>query len=87
MKINRNGTDHLDGQISVVTGAGRGIGREYALMLAAHGAKVVVNYRSHREQADEVVQQIRQLGSQAVAIQADVADQAAVAIDHVLCEI
>jgi len=39
---------------------------------------VAVNYRSHREQADEVVNLIRQAGSSAIAVQADVADQAAV---------
>jgi glucose 1-dehydrogenase len=42
------------------------------------GAKVVVNYRSHPGQAEEVAQAIRDLGSQAIAVQADVADQAAV---------
>src|SRR5438477_8308404 len=65
-------------RVVVVTGASLGIGRATAVAFGRAGAKVVVNYRSHREQADEVVAVIRQVGSQAIAIQADVADQTAV---------
>ena len=66
------------GKVVVVTGASLGIGRATALAFAREGAKVVVNYRSHRERAEEVVQTIRGVGSEAVAIEADVASQAAV---------
>src|SRR5262245_8476193 len=68
----------LKGQVAVVTGASLGIGRATAIAMGRAGAKVVVNYRSHREQAEEVVDAVRQAGSQAIAVQADVADQAAV---------
>src|SRR5213079_1290741 len=64
-------------QVVVVTGASLGIGRATALALGRAGAKVVVNFRSHRDQAEEVVNLVREAGSQAVAIQADVADLAA----------
>ena len=68
----------LAGQVVVVTGASMGIGRATALAFGKAGAKVVVNYRSHREKAEEVVEQIQQNGSEAIAFQADVAEQAAV---------
>lgn len=68
----------LNGKVAVVTGASLGIGRATAIAMARAGAKVVVNYRSHREQAEEVVAAVKQVGSQAVAVQGDVADQAAV---------
>ena len=71
------GTD-FRGRVVVVTGASLGIGRATAIAFGREGARVVVNYRSHREQAEEVVEAIRAGGSQALAIQADVADQAAV---------
>jgi NAD(P)-dependent dehydrogenase (short-subunit alcohol dehydrogenase family) len=69
-------------RVCVVTGAGRGIGREYALMLAAHGAKVVVNDLggardgSGRDAgpAHAVVEEIRKSGGQAVANGDDVSD-------------
>jgi 3-oxoacyl-[acyl-carrier protein] reductase len=64
----------LDGRIALVTGASRGIGRAVAEGLAAEGAAVVVNYRSGKEQADEVVKGIEDAGGRAAAIQGDVSD-------------
>jgi NAD(P)-dependent dehydrogenase (short-subunit alcohol dehydrogenase family) len=71
-----------DGRVCIVTGAGRGIGREYALMLAAHGAKVVVNdlggardgTGAAHSAADEVVAEIKKTGGQAAANYDDVSD-------------
>jgi 3-oxoacyl-[acyl-carrier protein] reductase len=63
----------LQGQVAIVTGASRGIGRAAALALAAEGATVVVNYASSSQAADAVVAEISEMGSQAVALQADVA--------------
>lgn len=68
----------LRGKTAVVTGASLGIGRAAAIALGRAGARVVVNYRSHDSDAEAVVQTIRSAGSQAIKIQADVADQSAV---------
>jgi 3-oxoacyl-[acyl-carrier protein] reductase len=67
----------LDGQVAIVTGASRGIGRAVAIALASEGAKVVVNYASSSQAADAVVAEIQGMGSEAIAVQADVgqADQ------------
>lgn len=62
----------LDGQVALVTGASRGIGAATALLLARHGASVCVNYIQNKEAADTVVNEIREGGSKAVAVQADV---------------
>lgn len=62
----------LEGQVAVVTGASRGIGRAVAIALAAVGAQVVVNYARSSSAADEVVAEIASGGGSAVAIQADV---------------
>jgi glucose 1-dehydrogenase len=68
----------LKGRVAVITGASLGIGRATAIAMGRAGAAVVVNYRSHHEQAEAVVQAVRQCGAKAIAVQGDVADQAAV---------
>jgi glucose 1-dehydrogenase len=68
----------LAGQTALVTGAGTGIGREIALALAEYGANVVVNYVAGAEGAEAVAAQAAALGVEAIAIRADVSDEAAV---------
>lgn len=68
----------FDGQSGLVTGGSRGIGRGCALELAKAGANVAINYHSNAAAADEVVAEIKQMGRDAIAIQADVSDQASV---------
>jgi len=63
----------LAGRVAVVTGAAKRIGRSVALRLASEGADVVVNYRSSKDEADEVAAQIAAMGRRAVSVQADVA--------------
>jgi len=78
----------LTGQPALVTGANSGIGRGVALGLARAGADVVVNYVTNPADADAVAHEIEKMGRRAVAIQADVSNEAEVdamfakAIDH-----
>ena len=74
----------MRGRVAIVTGAGRGLGRAYAVMLAGHGAKVVVNDLGSAPNgsgddatpAQEVVDTIRAAGGEAVVNSSDVADWA-----------
>ena len=64
----------LDGQVAVVTGASRGIGRACAIELARHGASVVVNYVSNQEMAESCAKEIEDAGAKALVVQADVSN-------------
>ena len=64
----------LAGKVALVTGASRNIGRAIALSLAVGGATVAVNTRNSREEAEQVVQTIRDSGGQAALCMADIAD-------------
>src|SRR5438445_11276917 len=72
----------LDGRVAIITGAGRGIGREHALLFAQEGAKVVVNdlggamdgSGDDRTAAEQVVDEIKAMGGEAVANADNVAD-------------
>ncbi len=68
----------LEGQTALVTGASRGLGRAIALRLADRGAAVAVNYRAQADVAEEVAREIRGRGGRALAVRADVADEAQV---------
>ena len=68
----------LEGKRALVTGANSGIGASIALGLAEAGAKVAINYVTHPEAADGLVQTIKQKPGEAISIQADVSDPKAV---------
>ena len=64
----------LDGQTAIVTGAGRGIGLAIARELATTGANIVINYATSEDAANELANEIRELGPHALVVQADVTD-------------
>ncbi|MCT8179527.1 SDR family oxidoreductase [Variovorax sp. CY25R-8] len=68
----------MNQQVLLVTGGGRGIGAATALLAARRGHAVAVNYASNSLAADEVVRAIRAAGGKAIAVQADVGDEAQV---------
>ncbi|MCM3587152.1 3-oxoacyl-[acyl-carrier-protein] reductase [Mesobacillus maritimus] len=68
----------LEGKVALVTGASRGIGREIALELAREGANVAINYAGSEAKAAEVAAEIKEMGREAIAIQADVSSSESV---------
>jgi len=66
----------LEGKAAIVTGSGRGIGREIAIAYAREGADVVVNYTARPDTANETAAAIEKLGCKAVVVKADVANRA-----------
>ena len=65
-------------KVALVTGAARGIGRAIAVGLAKEGADVIANYRTKLDAAEEVVKEIEKVGSKAISVRADVANEAEV---------
>ncbi|WP_417561948.1 SDR family oxidoreductase [Microbacterium sp.] len=66
-----SGAREYAGRVALITGSSRGIGRTLALGLAAKGASVVVNYRTNADLADQVVDEARRRGGDAIAVRAD----------------
>src|ERR1700682_1755985 len=66
----------LNGKIAVVTGAGRGIGRGIAEVLAEEGSDVAVNYISSRAEAEHTAQLVRDKGRRAIVVHGDVSKRA-----------
>ncbi|MEN4760484.1 MULTISPECIES: SDR family oxidoreductase [unclassified Chryseobacterium] len=64
--------NNLSNKVILVTGASKGIGAEVAKKLAEAGAKLIVNYSGSKADADNVVEEIKNKGSEAIAVQADV---------------
>ncbi|MCB2077165.1 MAG: SDR family oxidoreductase [Novosphingobium sp.] len=69
----------LSGKVALVTGSGRGIGREIALRLAKDGASIVAHYSGSKSGADAVVSEIEGSGGRAIACQADISKRDQVA--------
>jgi 3-oxoacyl-[acyl-carrier protein] reductase len=68
----------LQGNVALVTGGAKRIGRDIALTLARAGAAVVVNYNTSKAEAQKTVAGIQKQGGRAIAVQADVSSPAAV---------
>ena len=62
---------HLKGKSAIVTGGSLGIGTAIALKLAEFGANVAINYRKHKEEAEEVMKKVKAMGSKGLVVQAD----------------
>lgn len=71
--LDQSGVLDLGGRIALVTGAGQGVGRQIALQLAAHSARVVVN-DYFLDRAEEVAEEITAAGGEAMSVAADVTD-------------
>ena len=86
MDNNTNNTGiYLNGKSAIVTGGSLGIGTAIALKLAEFGANVAINYRKHKEEAEKVIEKVKDMGCKGLMIQADISnfEDAAKMIDNV----
>jgi len=65
----------LNGQVALVTGAAKRVGRSIALRLAAEGVDLVINYESSKPEAQQLVEEIKASGRRAIAVQGDVSQR------------
>ncbi|WP_407391655.1 SDR family NAD(P)-dependent oxidoreductase, partial [Carnobacterium jeotgali] len=65
----------LKGKVAVITGGSKGIGNAIARRLSAEKMKVVINYHSDKEGAEETVDELKKVGGEAVAVEADVSSE------------
>jgi NAD(P)-dependent dehydrogenase (short-subunit alcohol dehydrogenase family) len=77
-EVSKMAGQRLEGQVALVTGAGKRIGRSIALRLALDGAAVVVNYAKSKDDAEAVVREIASKGGRAMAVRGDVTRRAEV---------
>ncbi|MFH1319156.1 MAG: 3-oxoacyl-ACP reductase FabG [Bacteroidota bacterium] len=64
----------LEGKSAIVTGGSLGIGTAISLKLAEYGANVALNYRKHKDEAEEIIKQVKAMGRKGLAVQADVSN-------------
>jgi glucose 1-dehydrogenase len=67
--------NRLKGQVAIVTGASSGLGKATVIQMAREGAKVVINYHSHKEDAQKIADEIKGFNGEAIIFQADVSKE------------
>ncbi|UCH65907.1 MAG: SDR family oxidoreductase [Ignavibacterium sp.] len=79
---------NLEGKSAIVTGGSIGIGSAIALKLAEFGSNVAINYRKHKEEAEKVIEKVKDMGCKGLMIQADISnfEDAGKMIDNVINE-
>lgn len=65
----------LQNKVALITGSSKGIGKAIALEFAKEGAKVVINYNNSKQEAEKLIEEIKNLGSEAIAIKADISNE------------
>jgi 3-oxoacyl-[acyl-carrier protein] reductase len=71
---NNKNSIYLEGKSAIVTGGSLGIGTAIALKLAEFGANVAINYRKHKEEAEEVIKKVKAMGRKGLVVQADISN-------------
>ncbi|MDQ3537128.1 MAG: SDR family oxidoreductase, partial [Bacteroidota bacterium] len=73
--MDQSQSKRLKGQVAIVTGSSSGIGKAVVMEMAREGAKVVVNYNSDRESAEEILKEINGFGGEGIVVEANVSKE------------